>query len=225
MPASPTICGRATPSDRSRFSSRILRAASRWYYRHVGWVDPLGQVPQALPASTPRDGYLTEGREELQHLGDVAVVGPARRRPRQLTGARHVARRQRAGCAQQVEPNGGTHRWRPAIRGAARCRRARRPCRRDRGRGSPLGAPWRPPARSPPPDSGARTACGPARVPAASGQARMRSPGDQVRTGRHRGRRVQLQERQLVDNRAQVMRPVSVEQLSPDGDFGELRRG
>jgi len=27
MPASPTICGRATPSDRSRFSSRLLRAS------------------------------------------------------------------------------------------------------------------------------------------------------------------------------------------------------
>jgi hypothetical protein len=59
-PASPTTFGRATPRDRSRFSSRTLRAVSTCTTAISGWVDPLGQVPQALPASASSDGHLPE---------------------------------------------------------------------------------------------------------------------------------------------------------------------
>ena len=75
----------------------------RRHHRHVGRVDPLGQVPQALPATAAGDGDLTAGREELEHLGDVAVVRPTRRLPRHLGGVGDVARGQRARGAQQVE--------------------------------------------------------------------------------------------------------------------------
>ena len=48
------------------------------------------------------------------------------------------------------------------------------------------------------------------------------APGNEVRTGRHHGRRVELQERQPVDDRAQVTWPVGVEQLCPDRDPARL---
>ena len=47
-------------------------------------------------------------------------------------------------------------------------------------------------------------------------------PGDEVGAGRDRGRRVQLQERQPVDDRQQVVGSVGVEQLRPDGDPARL---
>jgi hypothetical protein len=45
--------------------SKLLRSVVdvRWYHRRVGRVDPLGQVPQALPASTTGDGYLAAAHE------------------------------------------------------------------------------------------------------------------------------------------------------------------
>src|SRR5262249_36543019 len=58
---------------------------------HDIWrVDPVGQVPQALLASTPGDGDLASGRQELGHLVDVAVVPPARRLPQHRAGVRYV---------------------------------------------------------------------------------------------------------------------------------------
>ena len=72
----------------------------------------------------------------------------------------------------------------------------------------------------------ARTACGPARAPACSWAGCVAfaqpAPGDEVRARRDRRRRVQLQERQPVDDARQVTRPVGVEQLRPDGDPASL---
>jgi hypothetical protein len=47
-------------------------------------------------------------------------------------------------------------------------------------------------------------------------------PGRQVRTRRHRGRGVRLQECQPVNDRQQVMGPSGIEQLRPDGNPASL---
>jgi hypothetical protein len=50
--------------------------------RHVGRIHPLGQVPQSFPPEPPGDRDLGAHHQELQRLGDVALVGPAGRGPR-----------------------------------------------------------------------------------------------------------------------------------------------
>ena len=165
---SPTICGRATPSERSRFSSRIARASSAGTTGRRR-VDPLGEVPQTLPAPPAGDRDLAVRREELEHLGDVAVVRPAGRRPRHLGGVRDVARRQRTGRRQQVEHPPAERLVGVEPLEPLGCRRpAIAPCRRGTDRGRPSGGPSRRGRlgrRGP--GRGARTACGPARAPAA----------------------------------------------------------
>ena len=111
-PASPTTFGstgtavpfsRAMPSARRR---RSLPDPLRLVGRDdgcAGRVHPLGQVPDALPSDTTRDGDLATHHEELEHLGDVAVVGPSRRRPRHHAGVRNIARQERPGRAEPVE--------------------------------------------------------------------------------------------------------------------------
>jgi len=44
------------------------------------------------------------------------------------------------------------------------------------------------------------------------------APRDQIGAGRDRGRRVELEERELLDDGSQLSRSVGVEQLRPDGD-------
>ena len=103
--------------DRHRRSSsagrcRARRAAARSSTRRrlldrrdddVGRVDALGQVPQPLAPDAPGDRDLAAHHQELQHLGDVAVVRPPGRRPRHDARVRDVARGQRPGAAEQLE--------------------------------------------------------------------------------------------------------------------------
>src|SRR6478672_7984407 len=58
---------------------------------------------EPLAPLAPRDRDLAAHREELEHLGDVAVVRPPRRRPWLDVRVRDVARHQRAAGAEQVE--------------------------------------------------------------------------------------------------------------------------
>ena len=69
----------------------------------VGRVHPLREVPEALPPDPRRDRDLPAQRQDLEHLGHVAVVGPARRRPRDGARVRDVARQQRPGLAEPLE--------------------------------------------------------------------------------------------------------------------------
>ncbi len=69
----------------------------------VSRIDALGQVPEPLPPDPAGDRHLTASLHELEHLGDVAVVRPAGRRPRHDTRVRDVAGRERARALQQPE--------------------------------------------------------------------------------------------------------------------------
>ena len=125
--------------------------------RQAGRVDALGEVEVALAALAPRDGDLAAQGEGLEHLGDVAVVGPAGRGPGHDARVGDVAREQGAlglepgedVAAERVvggQPVGhervglgvahlgddGRH----VLRGCGRRRRSRRGCGRARGRGS-----------------------------------------------------------------------------------------
>ena len=80
------------PSEASR---RSFLTRSRLVDRRdddVGRVDALGEVPQPLPPDAPGDRDLAAHHQELQHLGDVAVVRPAGRGPRHDARVRDVAR-------------------------------------------------------------------------------------------------------------------------------------
>ncbi|WP_344942324.1 hypothetical protein [Terrabacter ginsenosidimutans] len=63
--------------------------------RQAGRIDAVRQVEVALAALAPGDGDLAAQGEGLEHLRDVAVVGPAGRRPRDDARVRDVARQQR----------------------------------------------------------------------------------------------------------------------------------
>ena len=85
--------------------------------RQVGRVDALGQVEVALAALAPGDGDLAAQGQGLEHLGDVAVVGPAGRGPRDDARVGDVAREQRpVGLEPWRGCRGGRSRWRRATR-------------------------------------------------------------------------------------------------------------
>ena len=69
----------------------------------VGGVHPLGKIPQPLAPDSPGDRDLPAHHQELQHLGDVAVVGPPGRGPRHHARVRDLARAQGPGAAEQLE--------------------------------------------------------------------------------------------------------------------------
>ncbi len=68
-------------------------------HRVVG-VDAFGQVPDPVVAAAAGYGDLAAGDHEVQHAGDVAVVGPAGGLPGDLAGVRELAGRQGAGGGQ-----------------------------------------------------------------------------------------------------------------------------
>ena len=165
---------RAMPSEASRRSFLIRCGLLDRRHDDVGRVDPLGQVPQPLPPDAPGDRDLAAHHQELQHLGDVAVVRPAGRGPRHHGRVRDVAGGQRPGAAEQLEDvapepvvvaEPGTH---------ALVAAASRPRRRGTGPGRPSAAPAR----------CARTACGPAPGPAGGAPGRTPSRGGSRRRGR-----------------------------------------
>ena len=160
----------------------VLRAVCLVHRRDddAGGVDPLRQVPQTLAPGAPGDRDLAAQHEELEHLGHVAVVRPAGRRPRHHARVGDVARAQRArSCRAGRGCRAGTSRCRGARRACARCS-ASPPRRRDRGRGRPSAAPGR----------CARRACGPARAPAGGRRGRTPSRGGSRRRGRRSARRL-----------------------------------
>ena len=69
----------------------------------AGRIHALRQVPEPLAADAPGDRDLAAHHQELQHLGDVAVVGPPGRGPRNHARVRDVARAQRPGAGEQLE--------------------------------------------------------------------------------------------------------------------------
>jgi hypothetical protein len=91
------------PGDAQRLEAALLAKAARRleiHRRQVGWVDALGEVPVSLAALAARDRDLARPGEAFEHLRDVAVVGPARRRPRHGARVGDVSRKQRAGLLQ-----------------------------------------------------------------------------------------------------------------------------
>jgi hypothetical protein len=160
-------------------------------------VNPLGQIPHALPPTATRDCDLAAHRQELEHLGDVAVPGPAGRRPGHHTGVRDVAGEKRPGCAEQVED--------VAAKAVVESQPLPRPV---------VGRPGChireiQPQIAHRPDQRVVLEERAVLLQGLLQLGRMvrrseATPGDQVRAGRDHGCRIDLQERQLVDHRQQV---------------------
>ena len=182
----------------------------------MGRVHAVGQVPNPLPPDAPGDRNLAAHQQELQHLGDVAVVRPPGRGPWHDTCVRDIARSQRPGAAEQVEdvaaetvvgaepvplllvyrPVGRTGEVQTEVghRPHQRVVLEQRPVLLERMLEvlEPVGRP----------------------EPA---------PGDEVRARRDRRGRVDLQQRQAPHDLEQVGRPGSVEQLRAYSDAPGLR--
>ena len=178
----------------------------------AGRVDALGEVPVALSPPAARDRDVPAEGEGLEHPRDVAVVGPARRRPRLDAGVGDVAGQQRALLLQQREDVAAER----LVRLEPRCGEgvhlritdlgdhgwqvARRP---DVGDGL---------------DEGAVVLDGLGQVGGVVGRAEP-APQDEV-GARCDGRGgVDLQEREAVDNVNEVGRARRVEQLRVDRDL------
>ena len=97
----------------------------------IGRVHPLGESHSRLvrPAWRSRSHRASS---ELEHLGDVAVVGPPRRGPRHDARVRNVARAQAARTSPAA---------RGCLAGSGRCRGSRRRCARDCGSSGPPRSP------------------------------------------------------------------------------------
>jgi hypothetical protein len=186
------------------------------YDGYVRRVHARGQIPHALAPEATRDGDLAADHEELQHLRDVAVVCPPRRRPGDHTGVRNVAREDRPRCPEPIQDVASESiigpQPLPSALAGGRClhireveaKVAHRPDHRVVLEERPvlfecllqLGRPVR---RS------------------------EATPGDQVRAGRDRGRRIELQECKPVHDRQQVGWSRSIQQLGADRDTPRLR--
>ena len=102
MPASPTCSGRATPSARSRRSSRIVFAFAAGHDLQLAGIDALGHVPQPLASLPSCDRDLAPPGEEREHLSHIAVVGPSARGPRHRARVGDVTRAAAALTARSV---------------------------------------------------------------------------------------------------------------------------
>ena len=86
--------GRLLPGDPERGEPPLVPDPARLVDGRdddVGRVHPRGDVPQPLPSDTSGDRDLAAHHQELEHLGDVAVVRPAGRGPRHDARVRDVA--------------------------------------------------------------------------------------------------------------------------------------
>ncbi len=192
-------------------------------------VHTLGEIPQPLPADAAGDRDLASGVEELEHLRDVAVAGPAARLPRNDARVRHVARHQRPGLPQPakhvlaegvvlLEPLLGHRPWRrrvPLVVLRVRPCRHRLEVEREVGRRADV--------RTHLVERSILLEClrqllGPIRT------AHPR-PDDEVGARRDRGGRVELEEGQVAHDLEQVGRPRRIEQLGADRDPPRLFPG
>ena len=178
-------------------------------------VDAVGDVPEPLPSDTSGDSDLSHPGQQLEHLGDVAVVRPAGGVPRQLAGVRHVAGEQRPGVAQAGED----------VAPEAVVRLDPCPNCEMRGVAHLLGDMERHGGHRP--DVGNLLEKGPVLLqrPRQIGRRVRRSepaPRDEVGVRCDRGRRVDLQQGQLVDKGDQLGRPGGVEQLGLHGKLSRL---
>ena len=94
---------RAIPSAASRRSFLIRSASSTDGTTTSAGYTRSGRSHSRSPPDPPGDRDLAAHHQELEHLGDVAVVGPPGRSPRRDARVGDVARAQRAGAAEQVE--------------------------------------------------------------------------------------------------------------------------
>ena len=180
--------------------------------RQAGGVHPLGQVPDALRSAPAGDRDLAAHQQELEHLGDVAVVRPAGRLPGHLGGVRDVARDERAGIAepfQDIAPEfviGGDPFARPLV-------------------SVPAGR-WVPVVQRQVldgPNHGVELEQGPIHLQRLPELLRVigrsqPAPGHQVGVGRHGRGGIDLEQGQLADDRVEVRRAGSIQELGPDGD-------
>ena len=182
----------------------------------VGGIDALRHVPETLAPDSAGDRHLAAVHQDLQHLGDVAVVRPAARGPRHCGRVRELARAQRARVAQPLEdvapeavvvlqPDPRALVARALVRpGEVEAEVARRPDQRVELEQRALFL---------------------QRVFQVVGPVRRAEPApeDQVRARRDRRRRVDLQQGQPLHDLEQVGRTRLVEQLRPDRDPPCLR--
>ena len=177
----------------------------------VGRVDALGEVPEPLAPAPRAHRDLALQHEELEHLRHVPVAGPAARRPRHLARVGHVAGEERPGVAQarqhvlaeagiRVEPGaeglaGGP---RPQL-GQVERQIAHRPDERVELEQRPVVLQGR-------------------REPLRVVRRAEPRPGDEVGARGDRRRRVELEEREALDHRHELGRPLGGEQLRADGD-------
>ena len=184
----------------------------------VGRVHPLGEIPQPLAPDAPGDRDLPAHHQELQHLGDVAVVGPPGRGPRHHARVRDVARAQRPGAAEQLEDVAPE-----AVVVADPRVRALVTAARPTGREEQAEVAHRPHQRV---VLEQRAVLLQSLLEVVRPVRRAEAaPGDEVGAGRDRRSRVDLEQGQLPHDREQVGRPGCVEQLRSHRDAPGLRLG
>ena len=217
---------RAGSGDAERAEPPLVARALRLLEgddRTVG-VDARREVPQPLRSLPARDRDLAPRHHEVEHLLDVAVVGPPGRPPGLRAGIRQLAHRQRAGGLQPLQdvPSAGVVGLDPVaalhLPGSERSRA--RP-------GRHVGAVEREVFGGPdqrlqlderPVREGAPQLCRVVRRAEAA-------PHDQVGARRDRGDRVQLEEAQVSHQFEQSGRSFGVEHLGLHGDPARVGPG
>ncbi len=213
----------AHPRDADRpqpqlLAARAARSALSGSSSAAGYTRS-ARSKSALPPDPPGDRHLAGEGEELQHLGDVALVRPARRPPARRrrcragrgTGTPHARAGRRAG-------RGGSRRWPPASRGAGRGP-ASRPGTRARSASCDIG-------RMKASSSNSSRALRPLRP---AGRTRSRCPAGSTPPGRRSGRWQRSGRAAAGSGRStrptSSCWPIGVEQLGPDGDPARLVEG
>ena len=192
----------------------------------VARVDTFGQVPEPVAAAAARHRDLAAQDHVLEHLGDVAVVGPAGRLPGHRAQVGKLPGRQRPGRREPLEdvpaadvvgadpvPDTGVPAGNLPGAGPVPRRHVRPVQRKVLGR----------PDERPQLDQGA-DAERVGQVGRIVGRAEA-APGHQVRVRRDRADRVNLQQRQPPHGVQQPVRPRPVQQLSPHRDPPRVRQG
>ena len=216
------VPGCLRPRDAERLQPALVAPSGRLGHRHrrdVG-VDALGEVPQPFLADATGDGDLPARDEHLEHLGDVAVVGPARRAPRHHARVGQRPRRQRPLGPQPVQDvlRARLVRLGPA-RGPGLVARDGPRGHRGAVQREVLGGPQH---RVELDEVAAGDGLFEVGVPIAAAEP---APQHEVGAGRDRARRVQLQQRRAADEGEQVRRAVGAQPLRPHRHPPRLRPG
>ena len=203
------------PSAASRRSA-LRRSASSTESASGDGVDAFGEIPQPLTPDAAGDRDLAARLHQLEHHRDVAVVRPAGRGPGDGARVRDVARRNRPGPFEELEDlaPGAVVVAKPVP-----CSLVARAVRRSGEIEAEIahGTNERVELEQRPVDlERLLQLLRPVRRAEAA-------PGDEVCVRRDCRGRVDLQQRQPLDHREQLLGPRRVEQLGANGDAPRLR--